>query len=210
MARDYVRWHDEYDQPGSRLHLRLLVVQDLVARALDELPPGPVRVLSLCAGQGHDVATVGARHRRGSDLTGRLIELDAANAASARARLADAGLVHVEVTEADAGWSRASLGAVPADLLLLCGIFGNVEVDDIERTLRFVPSLCAPGAWIVWTRYPEDMDVIESIERWLADSGCEVVIRVHSAEADFCVGAARFIGPKAPFADDVRLFTFVR
>src|SRR2546429_290685 len=43
--RDYVAWHDDYDRPGSRLHLRLLVVQDLIAAALDERPPGAIRVI---------------------------------------------------------------------------------------------------------------------------------------------------------------------
>ena len=63
--RDYAAWHDEYDRAGSPLHLRLLVVQDLIAAALDELPPGPIRVISMCAGQGRDLIGVARRHRRG-------------------------------------------------------------------------------------------------------------------------------------------------
>ena len=50
--RDYLAWHDAYDRPGSSLHLRLLVVQEFVATAFDEAGPGPIRVVSLCAGQG--------------------------------------------------------------------------------------------------------------------------------------------------------------
>ena len=86
--RDYLGWHDDYDRPGSRLHLRLLVVEDLVARALDELPPGRVRLLSMCAGQGRDVLTVASRHRRGADLEGRLVELHPQNVGAAREAVA--------------------------------------------------------------------------------------------------------------------------
>src|SRR5262245_47237861 len=129
--RDYQAWHDAYDQPGSRLHLRLLVVQDLIAAALDEAPPGPVRVISMCAGppepvrgigrgggKGRDVLTVARRHRRGGDLVGRLVELDPTNVAAARAAAAAAGTSGIEVVEADAGRSDAYLGAAPADLVL--------------------------------------------------------------------------------------------
>jgi hypothetical protein len=39
----------------------LLVVQDLIATALDAFRPGPVRVISMCAGQGHDILGVARR-----------------------------------------------------------------------------------------------------------------------------------------------------
>jgi len=39
----------------------------------------------------------------------------------------------LEVMQGDAGTTTACAGAVPVDVLLLCGIFGNVEVDDVER-----------------------------------------------------------------------------
>ena len=32
--RDYAAWHDEYDRPGSPLHLRLLVVQNRLLKML--------------------------------------------------------------------------------------------------------------------------------------------------------------------------------
>ncbi len=73
--RDYLAWHDDYDRPGARLHLRLLVVQDLIAAALDERQPGAIRVISMCAGQGRDLLTVARRHRRGEDVVGRPVEM---------------------------------------------------------------------------------------------------------------------------------------
>jgi hypothetical protein len=35
---------------------------------------------------------------------------------------------------------------------MLCGIFGNVSDEDIERTVAAAPALCAPGASVIWTR----------------------------------------------------------
>src|SRR5260370_35112395 len=89
--RDYAAWHDDYDRPGSALHLRLLVVQDLIATALDEAPPGPVRVISMCAGQGRDLIGAARRHRRGRDLSGILVEADPRNVTAPRAAIGQAG-----------------------------------------------------------------------------------------------------------------------
>lgn len=209
-ARDYFAWHRDYDEPGSRLHLRLLVVQDLIAHALDALPPGPVRVLSMCAGQGNDILTVARRHRRGADLGGRLVELDPQNAAVARATIESAGITGVEVVEADAGQSDAYGGATPADLVLACGVFGNITDEDLERTIAFLPALCAPGAWVVWTRYPEPDGIIDRVERWFRGAGFESRALVVPSELRFGVGAAQLVGPPMPFQTGQHLFTFTR
>lgn len=209
--RDYRTWHDAYDRPGSPLHLRLLVVQDLIAEALDRLPPGPVRVISMCAGEGRDILTVARRHRRGPDLTGRLVELDPANAAAARAAAAAAGLAGIEVVEGDAGRTDAYPGAAPADLVLACGIFGNVSRADIERTVRFLPALCAAGARVIWTRHPRDQGLLDRVRGWFAEAGfADQVVVVPDGGLHFGVGACRFAGTPVPLPPGERIFTFQR
>lgn len=96
---DWQRWHEPYEDPDSAMSAGLRAVQEQVAAALDRAAPGPVRLLSLCAGQGRDVLPVLADSPRGGDVTGRLVELDPGNAAAARAA-APAG---VEVVQRDAG-----------------------------------------------------------------------------------------------------------
>ena len=208
--RDYASWHDHYDRPGSSLHLRLLVVRDLVDQALDRAPPGPIRMVSMCAGQGHDILGAAARHRRGPDVTGRLVELLPGTVAAARERAAAAGLDGIEVVEADAGVSDAYAGAVPADLVLACGVFGNVPDADIEATVRFLPRLCAPGATVVWTRDPRDPTIVGRIEGWLGEAGFAVEPFVMPADRGFGVGAARLTGDPLPFEPGRLLFRFVR
>ena len=208
--RDYLAWHDDYDHPGSSLHLRLLVVQDLIAAALDEAPPGPVRFVSMCAGQGRDVLTVARRHRRGGDVVGRLVELDPANVAAARATIAGAGLDGIEVVEGDAGRSDAYLGAAPADLVLACGTFGNVTDEDIRATVEFLPALCAPGATVIWTRGQREDDLVHTIQDWFTAAGFEARALVTPARVSFGVGAAEFTGTPAPLYPGTTFFTFVR
>ncbi len=69
MERDWREWHRDYDAPGSRLAQRLLVVQGLIRDAIDGLPPGPIRVVSACAGEGRDLLGVLADHPRAADVT---------------------------------------------------------------------------------------------------------------------------------------------
>jgi hypothetical protein len=208
--RDYLAWHDAYDRPGSSLHLRLLMVQDFVATAFDEARPGPIRVVSLCAGQGRDVVTVAHRHRRGGDVVGRLVEVDPRNVEAARALIADTGLTGLEVLEADAADSDAYEGAAPADVVLACGIFGNITDEEVERTVRFLPSLCAPDAWVIWTRAPRGDDILDRIDGWFVDAGFESRGVVVGKNEIFGAGAAQYRGEPRPLEPGLHLFNFFR
>src|SRR5262245_23297137 len=62
MAPDWHEWHRAYDAPDSPLSQRLAVVQQYIRMVLDNAPPGPVRVVSMCAGEGRDLLGVLAEH----------------------------------------------------------------------------------------------------------------------------------------------------
>jgi hypothetical protein len=208
--RDYLSWHEDYERPGSSLQRRLVIVIRMIRRALDELPPGPVRVVSLCAGQATDLLGALDGHPRAGDVTGRLVELDPRNVEVARRRIGDLGLGdRLEVVEGDAGGSDAYVGAVPADLVLACGVFGNISDADVERTIRFLPSLCAPGAWVLWTRHPRDAALFDRLQGWLVESGLEPVELEVAADSTFGVGANRLVVDAPPLVAGQPLFTFI-
>jgi hypothetical protein len=208
-VRDYLDWHDEYERPGSSLHRRLQVVVRMLRRAFDELPAGDIRVVSLCAGQGADLLGAAEGHPRAGDLVGRLVELDPRNVTTARARIADRRL-RLEVVEGDASTSDTYAGLPHADLVLACGIFGNISDADIERTVRFLPSLCTPGARVLWTRHARDPQVLERIQGWFADAGMEPIELELAEDTSYGVGANRLIVDPPPFVGGQHLFTFTR
>ena len=140
VMKDWVAWHEAYDDPTSPLSTRLRVVRGHLSDALDAAPPGPVRLVSLCAGQGHDVLGVLPAHPRGPQVSAVLVEYDPQNAALARQGAGQAGLPRVEVRQADAAQVANYADALPADVLLLCGIFGNVSDEDIQRTAEAAPG----------------------------------------------------------------------
>lgn len=205
MSRDWRDWHREYDAPGSRLARRLHVVQGFIRAAIDRAPPGRIRAISACAGEGRDLLGVLADHPRASDVVARLVELDPELVGRARA-CATPG---VDVVCGDASTTDAYRGAVPADLVLVCGVFGNVSDEDVRRTVGALPMLCASGATVVWTRQRRPPDLTVDIRRWLGEAGFEEVGFVGSDEQLFGVGAHRLSGPPGAWIPDVRLFNFV-
>ena len=205
MQRDWSEWHRAYDLPGSPLAQRLIAVQEAIAGALTAAPPGPIRVVSMCAGEGRDLLGVLEDHPRAGDVTGRLVELDPDLAAIARSN-APAG---IDVLVGDAGSASSYAGAVPADLVLICGVFGNITNDDLANTVRSLPMLCAPGAIAIWTRHRRPPDLTPSILQWFVDAGLEPVAFSSPAEFVFSVGTQRFVGTPRALQPDARLFEFV-
>jgi hypothetical protein len=205
-VRDWHGWHQAYDDPASPLSRRLALVQGCIRAAFDHCAPGPIRAVSVCAGQGRDLLGVLAEHPRSADVRARLVELDPRNVAVGRS--AAAGLPGVEVVLGDAAVTDAYAGAVPADLVLLCGIFGNLRDADIERTIHLAPQLCAPGGTVVWTRHTRAPDVTPSVRGWFADAGFEELSFDARSDSAASVGAHRYVGSPVPLVPGTRFFTF--
>jgi Putative methyltransferase len=207
-GRDWAVWHEAYDNPDTPLAQRLLAVQTRIAEALDRAAPGPLRAISICAGQGRDLIGVLREHPRRRDVTARLVELDPRNAAAARQRAADAGLTQVEVVTGDAAQTGVYAGLIPASLVLACGVFGNITDEDVARTIRCCPGLCAPGGTVVWTRGRREPDLIPQICDWFAAEGFALV-GVSEPVTRWAVGAHQFEGEPRPLPDQ-QMFTFAR
>jgi hypothetical protein len=207
--RDWVEWHRDYDDPASMLSRRLELVQGHLRAELDHAPAGEIRLISLCAGQGRDVLGVLAEHPRRDEVRARLVELDERNAAVARQAAQAAGLEGVELLQADAGTTDVCVGAVPARIVVACGIFGNISTDDIQATVAALPGLCAPGALVLWTRHRKAPDVTPAIRSWFGEAGFREEAFDTSQDGFMSVGAHRLTGEPAPLTPGRRLFTFL-
>lgn len=208
--RDYVEWHKQYDDPDSDLTWRLRTVQSYVLEALD-LHPGAIQVLSLCSGDGRDLLEVLAARDDASRVRATLVELHPEIAEQARTRAAKAGLLGVEVRNADAGLTDTVADAVPADVVLMIGIFGNISDVDLEATIRAAPQLCAAGATLLWSRGRDRTDRNDLVRGWFQEAG---FVELHYDHRDSgsrpALGMMRFDGSTQALERGQRLFTFNR
>jgi hypothetical protein len=207
VARDWLAWHDRYADPHSWQSLRLKVVR----RELDGLLTGrhgPVRLLSLCSGDARDTLPVLAASA--TDVAAVLVELDPDLADDARRVAADLG-VEVEVRTGDAGLAATWADVAPVDVLMLCGIFGNVVSDGIRRTLDSARRMLYRGGAIIWTRGSGGLgqpDAAEWVHHLLVEDGWEPRAFVRPDDAEYRVGV--HVRPEhVEGSVPERLFTFV-
>lgn len=204
----WVKWHRAYEDPNSSLNRRLEAVQRRLGQAIDAAPVGPIRLVSMCAGQGRDVIGALAIHSRREDVKARLVELDPALVEDSRVMANRSGLLNVEFRQEDASTTSAYVGAVPADIVLACGVFGNITESDIRRTINELPGLLAPGATVIWTRHRLDPDLTPSIRSWFGQGGFEEVGFDTEEGSFFGVGTHRFVGDPRAFEPDLTMFSF--
>jgi hypothetical protein len=217
VTKDWLRWHQDYDSPNSSLARRLKVVQRDLGRALAEAPAardGTRRLISICAGDGRDVLPVLVEYDIGHNVRASLVELDPALSQRARAAAAAMGLHLVEVITADAGASDTYLDAEPANVVMACGVFGNITVDDVQRTIATLPALLVPGGIVIWTRGRDDdgHDPSLQVRTYFTDHGFTELSFTSPADARFRVGMHQLTAHPADapsLKPGTRLFTFI-
>jgi hypothetical protein len=108
-----------------------------------------------------------------------------------------AGLHGIEVLAADAALLDHYDGMAPADVVLICGVFGNIADPDIERTINACTQLCKSGGRVIWTRNRKSPDRVPLICDWFTEHGfaCEWVTDPDELQA---VGVHRFTGRPKP------------
>jgi Putative methyltransferase len=201
-------WHDAYDDPGSSLGRRLIVVRRLITASLHAAPSGEIRVLSLCAGDGRDLLGVLEHHARRLDVRARLIETDGALIASGRRRVEQLGLADVTFVQGDAG-DCATLGSPHnAQIVLACGIFGNICDDDIRTTVHGLAVLLKEGGSAIWTRHRRAPDLTPSIRSWFAEAGFEEAAFEPVVDSLASVGSHRLTAARSDERLPARLFEF--
>jgi hypothetical protein len=207
---DWIDWHSAYDDPASPLAQRLAVVQELLGEAIASHAGTHLRVLGICAGDGRDVLPVLARWKAHMEVTGRLIELRPPLAERARLAARREGLDGVEVVCGDASSPSNLSGAIPADVIVLCGVFGNISDDDVEGLVSTLPAMCAEGASVVWTRHRREPDLTPRLRDWFALHGFRERAFSSPGPGSYSVGVHELAAPPRRASLPDPLFTFVR
>ncbi|MBU2607652.1 MAG: methyltransferase domain-containing protein [Alphaproteobacteria bacterium] len=205
---DWHGWHDLYDIPDSPMAQRLKVVQDQIRFSLDNSPSGPLRIISICAGQGRDLLGVLPGHPRVEDVKALLVDLDERNTVSIHNSASDLGLSQVEVLTGDASLTDNYAAMAPADIVLMCGVFGNITEEDIERCVSTCTQLCKRGGRVIWTRHRRLPDRVPQICKWFEGHGFDEELSANN-NPDFGIVTHRFSAETQPLIQSASMFSFV-
>jgi hypothetical protein len=210
MPKDWLEWHDLY-KTEAKLQQRLQIVREYISYSLDGSPPGMIRVVSVCAGDGRDLLGTLENHPRAKDVHARLVELNPQLVEHGRATIESLGLTkQIEFINGDATIASNYVGAVPADIVIVCGVFGNLA-DEIElnRLLENLSFLSKKGAFVLWTRgHSNGIPYSESVRKFLGESGFEEVNFKLTATGDMGVGIHRYLGEGSAVPKEEQLFVF--
>jgi hypothetical protein len=196
------------DDAGSALQLGTEIVHRHIRAFLDEAAPGErVRILSPCAGQGREILPVVAAHPRRNDVRARLVELDPRHVAAACDAVSELRLDwNVDIVCGDASVADVWVGAVPADLVVLCGALDCLDNGDARNIIGALPQLCDAGAAVVWTLQPGQLDRMSEIRGLFEELRFEEqAFESPGADASW-VGLHRFVGDPHPLIRGTRLF----
>ncbi|WP_199336811.1 class I SAM-dependent methyltransferase family protein [Oscillatoria sp. FACHB-1407] len=200
MPKDWFEWHDLY-QSDQRLQQRLEIVQEHIKTSLDNAPPGLIRIVSVCAGDGRDLLGVIPNHPRVHDIQARLVNLNPQLVERGRQAIATTGLSdQITFVNGDATYSNAYAGAVPADIVLVCGVFGNLPDEaELQRLIGNLKYLAKPDAFVLWTRsYADGIAYPEIVRKHFREANFEEIIYRLTATGDMGVGLHRYRGETAP------------
>jgi hypothetical protein len=210
MPKDWLEWHDLYNtQP--KLQQRLQIVREYISYSLNASPPGKIRIVSVCAGDGRDLLGTLAHHPRAKDVQARLIELNPHLVERGRATAQLLGLTkQIEYLHADATISSNYVGAVPADIVIVCGVFGNLANEvELQRLLKNLSFLSKKGTFVIWTRgHSHGIPYSEIVRKYMRESEFEEVDFRLTATGDMGVGIHRYIGENATKPKQEQLFVF--
>jgi hypothetical protein len=172
-----------------------------------------VRIISICAGDGRDVIPTLRDHPRGRSCAAFLLETHPALVAAGTRAIAEAGLMEqIQFLHVDATYSTAYLPLVPAAIVLVCGVFGNMLPEQIPSFVQQLPALCQQDGTVIWTRHsqqPATDPAIQQLQSAFVAAGFRAQYEEATMPGGFLV--ASYQSTRAPHSlpSNHKLFNFV-
>lgn len=208
--KDWVEWHKHYDTADSSLNQRLVLVQSAIRQCLPQ-QRDVYTILDICAGDGRDLIEVLSNYEHKDSLRGVLVELDSQLVNEMQVRAQTANIPpSLNIIQDDASQTHTYKDSIPADLILLCGVFGNISNDDIAKTIQNLPKFCKRGTRVIWTLNRRAPDRTDEIRDLFHANGFDEANFVSTNDATYGVGVHTFTAPTPAMGDNVTMFSFLK
>lgn len=205
-------WHENY-RNSLPLRARLEEVSQQVTDAINAIESPRVHVLSLCSGDGRDLLKVLLSGNTNKAVDATLIELDPILVEQGREAFAEHGFSDfVQFRCADATLFSSYQDLPKAELVMVCGVFGNVRANHVERLIFSLKGFCSPGARVVWTRSLNEFDdgeaAAQRIRCCFKDTGFREAAFKRTPEGTFAVGSLIYEGEQERLPSTGQMFEF--
>ncbi len=208
--KDWAEWHKNYNDSDSDLAKRLTSVQQEINNSLPDNLVNTYQVIDMCAGDGRDLIPVLAAYRHKRLVQALLVEIDQHLMNEARQAAEKANLSNIKFEVGDASIATQYEHAIPADLIMLCGVFGNISMEDVKNTINALPGFSKRGTRILWTRNRRQPDATPYIRRLFREAGFTEISFSAPAGTVYGVGLCEYNGPRIEFDSKSKLFSFIR
>lgn len=196
----------------DRYQQRLSAVRAHLGECLGIAERGPISIVSMCAGDGRDVMDVVSSHERRADVNAWMVELDRNSVTTGERRAAAAGLSsRVRFLNADATAFRTYQGIGPADVVLVCGVWGHVPSMDRALLVQALARLCKSGGTVIWTRgVSQGLARYHEIQSHFDTSSWQKIRFSLTPDKTWAVATHRYCGPLRELPIGGQIFNFRR
>ena len=164
-------WHSIYDDKESAPYKRSIITQELVNNYLN-IHKKNIIILSICSGQARDILPAIAGREDKDRITTYLLDIDkdCLEYAQEYARIHDIPNVHTINKDASL---KESYDDIPkADLIVICGLFGHLSLEDITTTVSFLAYISDNDAHVIWSinqNFAQARNIFTSLNHTLID-----------------------------------------
>jgi hypothetical protein len=197
-------WHDNYEDKTSTPYKRTLIVKKLIVDYL--INKNNITILSICAGQGRDVLT-----SLNADTYAYLIDIDKKCIDYAQSYVNNNNIHNVSIIKADASLISTYVdNNIPkADLILICGVFGHLSLEDISITAQSLKQLIKTGGSVIWTRHKFDNDITKEVREAFELAGYKEETFISPKEEPFSIGMHKLIENAIEPIYDLKMFDYI-
>jgi ubiquinone/menaquinone biosynthesis C-methylase UbiE len=207
--KDWQEWHNHYNEPSSDLARRLQIVQEQITNCLPHNVNEPYQIIDICAGDGRDLIGVLSKHLNLLNIRSFLVEINDEIANHAKELINTEHIQNIQVVIADAANSSLYKNVIPADLILLCGVFGNISIEDVQNIIENLHMFCKSGTKVIWTRNRRAPDVTPKIRELFTNNSFAELKFISPSDNTYAVGLNIFKGDTKAFNPELKLFTFI-
>lgn len=208
--KDWHAWHKHYDEPDSALAHRLQIVRGAISDSLPTKVENRYQIIDICAGDGRDLLPVLANYPNALLVHSLLVEIDKNLLGAASSLAVSENVPNITPKLTDASVSLVYEAVIPADLILLCGVLGNISEEDVENTISNLAMFCKAGTKVIWTRNRRAPDATPKIRKLFVNNGFVENAFIAPEHNTYAVGVSEFKATPKQFDKNIKLFTFVR